>query len=159
GPRRSSTAGTRSSRASTDTRPRIAATRSSRSSPTAIGGSTSWDRRSPPRTRGARRARSTLVRRHRVPRACSTTSPTSPEPLPASFRKRAGATMFRVTDNAEELPEVLAGFDQQLADARRESLARAVTAGAEEARTNHRFQSRTGATVAGIQGYVTVSTQ
>jgi hypothetical protein len=67
--------------------------------------------------------------------------------------------MFRCTDNAHELLVTIADADRQLADARRESIARAVTAGAEEARTHHRFKSRTGATVAGIQGYVTVATQ
>jgi hypothetical protein len=67
--------------------------------------------------------------------------------------------MFRCTDNAQELLGVVADVDHQLADARRESVARAVTAGAEEARRNHRFQSRTGATVAGIQGYVAVATE
>jgi hypothetical protein len=67
--------------------------------------------------------------------------------------------MFRCTDNAQELLGVIADVDHQLADARRESVARAVAAGAEEARSNHRFQSRTGATVAGIQGYVIVATE
>jgi hypothetical protein len=67
--------------------------------------------------------------------------------------------MFRCTDNAGELLAVIADVERRLADARRESVARAVTAGAREARTNHRFQSRTGATVAGIQGYVAVATQ
>ena len=66
--------------------------------------------------------------------------------------------MFRCTDDAHELLGVIADVDRQLTDARRESVARAVTAGAEEARTNHRFQSRTGATVAGIQGQVVVAT-
>jgi hypothetical protein len=67
--------------------------------------------------------------------------------------------MFRCTDNAQELLEVIASVDRRLTDARRESIARAVTAGAEEARTNHRFQSRTGSTVAGIQGYGVAATQ
>jgi hypothetical protein len=67
--------------------------------------------------------------------------------------------MFRCTDNADELLGVIGDVERQLTDARREAVARAVTAGAEEARTHHRFQSRTGATVAGIQGYVTVATQ
>jgi len=66
--------------------------------------------------------------------------------------------MFRCTDNAHEVLAAITDLDRQLADARRESVARAVTAGAEEARTNHRFQSRTGATVAGIQGHVLVAT-
>jgi hypothetical protein len=67
--------------------------------------------------------------------------------------------MFRCTDDAGELLALIADVDRQLADARRESVARAVSAGADEARTNHRFQNRTGATVAGIQGYVAAATQ
>jgi hypothetical protein len=66
--------------------------------------------------------------------------------------------VFRCIDNTQELLGVVADVDQQLAEARREGVARAVTAGAEEARTRHRFQSRTGATVAGIHGYVTAAT-
>jgi hypothetical protein len=62
--------------------------------------------------------------------------------------------MFRCTDNAQEVLGTLADVDRQLADALRESVARAVKAGAEEARTNHRFQNRTGATEAGIQEHV-----
>jgi hypothetical protein len=67
--------------------------------------------------------------------------------------------MFRVSDNLPEVAAAIAALDRQLGDARRTAVARAVDAGAEEARTNHRFQSRSGETVAGIRGYVTVSTQ
>jgi len=67
--------------------------------------------------------------------------------------------MFRCTDNAPDLLAAIVAIDHQLADARAEAVARAVETGAEEARTNHRFQSRTGATVAGIRGFVTVATQ
>jgi hypothetical protein len=66
--------------------------------------------------------------------------------------------MVDLTDNLPELLEGIAELDRDLADARTAAVERAVTEGAEEARTNHRFQSRTGATVAGIRGYVVAST-
>jgi hypothetical protein len=67
--------------------------------------------------------------------------------------------MFRVSDNAPLVLAAITALERQLADARSRAMARAVEAGAEEARTRHRFQSRSGATVAGIRGFVTLVSQ